>query len=75
MIAAWLHVGTCGLLGMFLFPGKRNIPQTPKEKSLVLTCSQIPFPVESLLPEGGGKNTGVSVRHAVPLAPLPLTCS
>lgn len=48
-------------------------PQTPKEKSLVLTCSQIPSFVEGLLPEARGKSTGASVRHVAPLAPLPLT--
>ena len=45
-------------------------PQTPKEKSLVLPCSQIPFPVGGLLLEARGKNTGASVRSVVPLAPL-----
>ena len=50
-------------------------PQTPKEKSLVLTCSQIPFSVGGLLPEDRGISTGVSVRHAILLAPLPLMAS
>ena len=45
-------------------------PQTPKEKSWVLTCSQTPFSVGGLLPEARGKSTGASVRHAVLLAPL-----
>ncbi len=49
-------------------------PQTPKEKSLVQTRSQIPFSLEGLLPIDRGTSTGASVRPVVPLAPLPLTC-
>ena len=55
---------------MFLFPRKRNIPQTPKEKSLVLTCSQAPFLVAGLLLIDKGETTGASVRLVVLLAPL-----
>ena len=50
-------------------------PQTPKEKSWVLTCSQTPFSVAGLLPVDRGKSAGVSVRHVIPLAPLPLIAS
>ena len=41
--------------GHFFSRGKETPPQTPKEKSLVLTCSQVSFLVEGLLPEKGGK--------------------
>ena len=45
-------------------------PQTPKEKSLVLTCSQFPFSVGGLLSVDRGISTGASVRPVVLLAPL-----
>ena len=45
-------------------------PQTPKEKSLVLTWAQFPFSVGDLLSVDKGKSTGASVRPVVPLAPL-----
>ena len=56
--------------GHFFSRGKETPPQAPKEKSLVLTCSQIPFSVAGLLPVVSGKSTGASVRPVVPLAPL-----
>ena len=56
--------------GHFFSRGKETPPQTPKEKSLVQLCSQIPFSVVGLLPEARGKSAGASVRHVIPLAPL-----
>ena len=56
--------------GHFFSRGKETPPQAPKEKSLVLTCSQVSFLVEGLLLIDRGKSAGASVRPVVPLAPL-----